>query len=555
MRFLIDTGASLSLIPPRGIDRNNVQLLELFAANDSRIKTYGERLLTIDLNLRRNFPLIFTVADVSHPILGADFLQKHGLQVYVKNSCLIDPTTNQKSNGLSISTVSYNITTVQPGLPEQVNNLISKHDIATKPLTRADSIKKPDVCLYIETKGPPCFSRPRRLPLDKLKAAKAEFQYMLQQGIVRPSKSPWASPLHLVPKKSDDFLVSSRSTEEHISHLEQLFARLSEYGLSINVSKSKFALEQVQFLGYKISAVGISPSEDKVKVISTYPKPKTIGELKRYLGMLNFYHRFHKDMAKLQSPLHMKGNFPPDTPLIWTPDMDEAFTLTKQALVSDVTLAFPDPQQDLLLMTDASNTAIGGAVHQVQNGRQFPIFTDHRPLTYAFTKVKDNASPRQIRHLAFISQFSTDIRYVKGNHNAPADALSRIETIVCKNISASRIAEAQSSDAELKHLLETGNHSLYLCQMTVDNVQLYCDTSTGVARPYVPKDLRFQLFRQLHNLSHPGGRASSRLISERFIWPSMQKDIKHWVRQCHDCQASKVHRHERSPLAKFLVPD
>ena len=58
---------------------------------------------------------------------------------------------------------------------------------------------------HIETTGAPVFSRPRRLPADKLKAAKAEFNHMLQLGIIRPSSSPWASPLHMVPKRSGDW--------------------------------------------------------------------------------------------------------------------------------------------------------------------------------------------------------------------------------------------------------------------------------------------------------------------------------------------------------------
>ena len=85
-------------------------------------------------------------------------------------------------------------------------------------------------------------------------------------------------------------------------------------------------------------------------------------------------------------------------------------------------------------------------------------------------------------------------------------------------------------------------------------MHLYCDTSTGKPRPYLTKSYRRQVFETLHNMSHPGAKTSTKLIGDRFVWPSMRKDCRVWARCCISCQRSKVSRHVKSSLGDFATP-
>ncbi|GFX21415.1 uncharacterized protein K02A2.6 [Trichonephila clavipes] len=161
-------------------------------------------------------------------------------------------------------------------------------------------------------------------------------------------------------------------------------------------------------------------------------------------------------------------------------------------------------------------------------------------------------SLRQLRHLDFISQFSTDIRHVSGSDNSMADALSRINVLNLSTTDLQHLADSQTKDEELKTLISSNDLSIKLKPLKMGNaLEIFCDVSREKVRPYVPEELRFEEFRSLHNLSHPGIRATKRLIQDRFFWPSMLKDIAKWIRFCIPCQRSKVQRHTVSPIQPF----
>lgn len=186
--------------------------------------------------------------------------------------------------------------------------------------------------------------------------------------------------------------------------------------------------------------------------------------------------------------------------------------------------------------------------------RHFIVYTDHKPISFAFNERKNNCSPRQYRHLDFISQFTTDIRHISGKDNVVADTLSRIEELA-EPVDLEKLAQAQASDSELCKLLSEGS-SLQLKKFIVpgSRIPLYCDVSTSASRPYVPKPLRRQIFNSLHSLSHPGANASAKLIAERFVWPGVRKDSRDWARACIPCQRTKVSRHVTSPLGTYNLP-
>jgi predicted aspartyl protease len=93
LKFLIDTGADVSAVPPKQNDKANCSNLSLYAANNAIIKTYGTKQIKVELGLRRNFLWNFYVADVSGPIIGADFLKHYGLIPDLRSRELIDSTT------------------------------------------------------------------------------------------------------------------------------------------------------------------------------------------------------------------------------------------------------------------------------------------------------------------------------------------------------------------------------------------------------------------------------------------------------------------------------
>ncbi|KAL1124783.1 hypothetical protein AAG570_001404 [Ranatra chinensis] len=145
--------------------------------------------------------------------------------------------------------------------------------------------------------------------------------------------------------------------------------------------------------------------------------------------------------------------------------------------------------------------------------------------------------------------FTSNISHIKGSDNVGADTLSRMEEITLSE-DPDTPAQEQQANPELPTLRV--NPQLQLKSLTVPgtNCSLIFGTSTAIARPYIQKS-RVATFHRIHDTSHPGIRATRRLIAQRYFWPSMNADIAQWTRACIPCQRQKVGRHTVAPIGVF----
>ncbi|GFV68704.1 uncharacterized protein TNCV_821671 [Trichonephila clavipes] len=189
-------GLDVSCLPvPEMFKKLSPEPLQLLAANNSKILSYVSKLLNIDLGLRRDFSWKSLIASVPIPIIGADFLENFGLLVDLKRRKLIDSVTTLSLSGISAATDTISVKLISGDT--YYHRLLSHFPDLIK-LTPKRKQACHNTVNYIETTGPPIHSKRRRLSPKIYEAVKHEFQFMLEQGICRPSKSPRSSPLHVV---------------------------------------------------------------------------------------------------------------------------------------------------------------------------------------------------------------------------------------------------------------------------------------------------------------------------------------------------------------------
>ena len=262
----------------------------------------------------------------------------------------------------------------------------------------------------------------------------------------------------------DDLLIMSQTFEEHVEHLNRLFERLIECGLTLSLEKSQFFRESVPFLGVLLTREGVLPDPSKLQVIQDFPVPRTKQQLQSFLGVCGYYRRFSLRHATFVDPFRdLLSN---DTLWDWTDKHDSAFVQLKQNFLNCVSLTHYLPNVRLKLQTDASDIGISGILYQEDAegnprivslvsrvltkyernytvtekellaiiysvlkfryylvGTSFDIITDHKSLTFLLTSPFNSA--RLMRWILCLQEYNFDVHHCKGADNIIADFFSR----------------------------------------------------------------------------------------------------------------------------------
>ena len=165
---------------------------------------------------------------------------------------------------------------------------------------------------------------------------------------------------HCVDNYVDDCIVFSDDMTSHIQDLRLVLGKLQAAGFTLHGSKCSFGTDTITHLGFKYTSSGVAPSPDKTKAISDWPTPRTIKDVRSFVGLLNFYRRFIPHFAKIAGPLNDLTSS--GTAFTWEPKHAEAFSKLKEALVSPPLLDYPLKTDQFVLSTDASDSGLGAVL-------------------------------------------------------------------------------------------------------------------------------------------------------------------------------------------------
>jgi len=264
----------------------------------------------------------------------------------------------------------------------------------------------------------------------------------------------------------DDILIYSATWNEHLNHIRDVLQRLRAAGLTANIQKCTFASNDMEVLGHRVCDGKLMPSNEKVKAITEWKRPKNKTQLRSFLGTTNFFHAFIDHYAAIASPLTELLAKSRVDKLNWGEKQQEAFDQLKLAITKKPVIRPPDPSKDMEMVCDGSSTGISAILTQFDEHKQsnyviayasrkltkaeqrYPIieielmaiifglqkfrhyvhsrklrvYTDHRPLVWLNSLIKH--SNRLARWVLLLQEYNIDTTYIAGK-NQIADGLTR----------------------------------------------------------------------------------------------------------------------------------
>ena len=170
----------------------------------------------------------------------------------------------------------------------------------------------------------------------------------------------------------DDLTVFGNSFETCLLHLEAVLKRCIEKGLVLNWEKCHFMVSSGIVLGHIVSEKGIEVDQSKVDLISNLPTPKTVKDVRSFLGHAGFYRRFIQNFSMIARPL--SNLLAKDVTFEWTPECEESFRALVNSLTSAPIIQSPDWSLPFEIMCDASNYAVGAVLGQRREGKPFVVY-------------------------------------------------------------------------------------------------------------------------------------------------------------------------------------
>uniref|UniRef100_A0A3P9HPM2 Gypsy retrotransposon integrase-like protein 1 n=1 Tax=Oryzias latipes TaxID=8090 RepID=A0A3P9HPM2_ORYLA len=363
----------------------------------------------------------------------------------------------------------------------------------------------------------------------------------------------------------DDILIYSPTLDQHIIHVRRVLEHLLENRLFVKAEKCEFHVSTIPFLGYVLEAGNIRPDPAKIEAVLNWEAPTTRKKLQQFLGFANFYRRFIRNISQIASPLTKLTS--PTKSFSWDSTAQEAFVKLKNLFVSAPILIQPDPSRQFVVEVDASDSGVGAVLSQKEekSGKLKPcaffskklfsaeqnydignrellaiklaleewrhwlegaihpfiVWTDHKNLAYLRSAKRLNS--RQARWCLFFDRFDFTITYRPGSRNIKPDALSR---------------KFCTDDCDSPIIPDTGTSKKITTSQ--DEEPNHAPGPPGTL--YVPTSLRSDVITWGHSSRvscHAGVHRTLALIRRRFFWPTLDKDVREYVRACSTCARSK----------------